>query len=245
MRLNINGVTHRYDRSADRDALAGVDLTLAGDTVTAIMGPSGSGKSTLLSIAAGLFEPSEGAARLEVVPDGPDGAEMGTKAGAPAGPPAREAVSGRGLRAETAWVFQAVHMLAKRTVVDNVMLGCIRHTGSIRQARTRSLAEIEKVGLASRATARIEELSGGEVQRIAVARAFAQDRPLIIADEPTAQLDRANTLLVAAALRSAAVGGRIVLVATHDTFLASQFDRIIHLLDGAVALDQVRAGASP
>ncbi|MDR2566574.1 MAG: ATP-binding cassette domain-containing protein [Bifidobacteriaceae bacterium] len=224
MRLTIEDVTHRYGRKADRDALASVNLALMDGTATAIMGPSGSGKSTLLSVAAGLLEPSHGTAVLA------------TASG--------RSASGHALRAETAWVFQAIHMLAKRSAADNVMLGCVRQTTSIARARERALAEIAKVGLAGRAAARIEELSGGEVQRVAVARAFAQDRPLIIADEPTAQLDRGNTVLVADALRAAA-RGRVVLVATHDEFLARQLHRIVRLRDGAVAADQAWDAGAP
>ncbi|MDR0504974.1 MAG: ATP-binding cassette domain-containing protein [Bifidobacteriaceae bacterium] len=224
MQLNIAAVTHRYSRHATRAALSAVSLILNHSSATAIMGPSGSGKSTLLSIAAGLLRPSRGTASLHTT--------TGTLA------------TGRHLQAETAWVFQSLHMLPKRTVLDNVMLGCLRQCSTRQQACNRALLEIARVGLANRSTALIEELSGGEIQRIALARALTQERPLIIADEPTAQLDHANTQLVADALRMAA-SSRIVLVATHDEFLASQLDRLVRLRDGTVISDQIlRAGTT-
>jgi ABC-type lipoprotein export system ATPase subunit len=173
----------------------------------ALMGPSGSGKTTLLSILGGLLRPSSGSVRVD-----------GT------GTPVLEVVS---------WVHQSSPALGRRTALDNVVLGFLA-TGR-RRAASREPAEelLGLVGLDHRADARAGTLSGGEVQRLGIARALARGAPFLLADEPTGQLDHATGLVVQDALFAGLDAGVSVIVATHDPEVAARCDRVLEVRDGS------------
>lgn len=208
MRLVAERLTYSYPRSA-RPVLDDVYLDLASGTSTAILGPSGSGKTTLLSVLGGLISPQQGHVRcidsdgLEYVP-----AEV------------------------AAWVLQTVSLLPDRTVTDNVCLGAYLDGASRAVAKERATEALSAVGLAERGCDAARVLSGGEGQRVALARALASRRPLLLADEPTGQLDASTTVGVLDALFAQ---NRTILLITHDEFAASRCDRILELRDGALS----------
>jgi ABC-type lipoprotein export system ATPase subunit len=214
--LVTTGLTHSYPR-ADGPVLTEVGVSFSWSELTAIWGPSGSGKSTFLSLLGLLMAPSEGKVIV-----------MGTDAWSSP----RQA---RALRASSyAWVLQNSACLEARSALDNVMVG-VRSGGAARdQARDVATEALHLVGLEHRLFARASELSGGELQRMTVARAFAQGRPIVLADEPTGQLDRQSSQTVATALRSLAASGCAVVVATHDQALAAGCDRVLAVADGRI-----------
>lgn len=194
--------------------LAGVDLEVAAGDVVAVLGPSGSGKTTLLHLLAGLDRPSRG----EVWWSGFPAHEH----------PPRDLARTRAER--VGLVFQDPHLLPELTALDNVTLpGRIR--GAAAEERGREL--LAAVGLSERAHARPATLSGGERQRVAVARALYARPSLVLADEPTGSLDRANAREVFALLvRLARERGRAVVMVTHDEGLVADVDARHHLVDG-------------
>ena len=199
-------------------AVDGVDVLVeAGETVS-VMGPSGCGKSTLLHLVGGLERPDAG----EIVLDG-------------------RRVDGL---SETAWamlrrrtigfVFQAFNLIDELTAVENVELPALLVGASSSNARRRALELMERLGVAERANHLPDRLSGGEAQRVAVARALINEPPLILADEPTGNLDSRATgemLRLFADLRSE---GQSLLVVTHDARVASAADRLLTMRDGAI-----------
>lgn len=209
MRLVADGVVVRYP-GALRPVLVGADLAVDTGETVAILGPSGSGKSTLLSVLGGLVRPDDGAVRV-------DDATV----------PAAE------LRRLTAWILQTVNVLPERSVLDNVLVGALTRGLTPAQARPEALARLEDVGLAERAHDRARLLSGGEVQRVVIARALVSGRPFVLADEPTGQLDRATSEVVLDALFAATRGAGVVVV-THDPDVAARCTRTVRILDGVV-----------
>jgi len=209
VRLVVDGVRFAYP-DLDREVLRGVTFDVPAGSSVAITGPSGSGKSTLLSLVGGLLRPERG----DVHAVGPDGM--------------RRAVPDVGT-----WIIQTVSLLPSRTVLDNVALGAHGDGASLPDARRRSTAALEMVGLADRADDRARVLSGGEAQRVAIARALASDRPVLLADEPTGQLDAATTTQVLDAMFAPSTQ-RTVLVVTHDPDVAARCDRVVQLRDGLV-----------
>lgn len=194
--LVAHDITKRY---GDRTVLAGVNLRLRSGGVTLVGGRSGSGKSTLFAILAALEAPTSGTVLLDDEPmtgRDPDAC-------------ARLRVAKMGI------VFQDFRLLPDLTVLENVRLPLIL-AGRRRGSQDRAAALLGQVGLADHTDAFPETLSGGEQQRVAVARAMANDPAVVLADEPTANLDEENAHRVLALLRGAAVGGRIVLVVSHD-----------------------------
>jgi putative ABC transport system ATP-binding protein len=213
--LRLEGVTKRFRRgSADVTALAAVDLDLHGGEFVSLIGPSGSGKSTLLHLAAGLDRPEGG----RVLFDGRDLAEM--------------SVGERALlrRRHIGFVFQFFHLIATLTVAENVELPLILD-GSRRNGRPLEL--LERVGLAGRAHHFPSELSGGEMQRAAIARAVVARPRLLLADEPTGNLDSVTGEEILNLLSAeVAETGTTLLMVTHDTGAASRADRVLSLRDG-------------
>ena len=213
------GVTKVYGRGAARvEALRGVDLRVAPGEFVALTGPSGSGKSTLLHLLAGLDTPTAGTVRVH-------GTDLGRL-----DEDARTAFRGRNIGV----VFQSFNLLdifsAEENVALPLTLAGVRSAAATRLAR----AALERVGLGGRGGHRPAELSGGEQQRVAVARALVADPPLVIADEPTGSLDSANGRAVFALLKGLAADGRTVLLVTHDPALAAEADRVVRLRDGVV-----------
>ena len=214
MSLAVVDVGHRYSaRSAP--VLAGVSMTIAAGESVALMGPSGSGKTTLLGILGLLFVPSEGSLLLDGSPV-PGRRRTALRAGA------------------FAWVFQGTNVLPRRTALDNAALGLLARGASQREAEAAAHEALAAVGVGHLAAKPANTLSGGELQRVCVARAIAARPRFILADEPTGQLDHANTEGVIEALVANRSIGTAVVIATHDPEVAAHCDRIVRLRDGRI-----------
>lgn len=211
--LTVEGIGHAY---GGHEVLAGVTLEVTAGELTAVVGPSGSGKSTLLSIAGLLLRPDAGTVR---VGDRPPAWALPTAARLEA------------LRA-VGWVFQSMNALGRRTAGDNVVLPLVARGEARPTARRRARKALEEIGIDHLADQRAAELSGGELQRMCIARALAGRPDVVVADEPTGQLDHASSDRVVDALRRAADLGTAVLLATHDLEAAARADRVLHLRDG-------------
>ena len=203
------------------DVLTDVSLEVPAGQFLAIAGPSGSGKSTLLGLIAGLDRPTAG--RIEV--DGVVVTELGEDALA------------RFRRDHVGYVFQSFHLVPTLTALENVAVPL--ELGGDADAEARARAQLAEVGQAERAHHYPVQLSGGEQQRVAVARALARRPPLLLADEPTGNLDSATgkqiiDLLVGANRRL----GRTLVLVTHDPALAGHADRVITLRDGRIVSDE-------
>jgi putative ABC transport system ATP-binding protein len=204
-------------------ALRGVDLRVSSGEFVVIMGPSGSGKSTLLHLIGGLDVPSGGEVRI---------------AGRSLAALDDDALS-RMRRTSVGFVFQAFNLLTVLTAEENVLLPLQVDGVPADEARARAAAALEAVGLSARARHLPGELSGGEQQRVAVARALAVDPVLLLADEPTGNLDSRTGAAVMDLLRRLVdERGQTALMVTHDPRAAARGDRIVWLRDGAVVEEQ-------
>lgn len=204
-------------------AVDGVDLDITAGETVAIMGPSGCGKSTLLHLLGGLDRPSGG----EVTLQGRRIDGVGEKALA------------RMRRTDVGFVFQAFHLMEELTAIENVELSALLAGGSPRAARRRAEELLDQVGLADRATFLPSALSGGQRQRVAVARALSNEPTVVLADEPTGNLDSAATLDVLQLFESLHERGQTLVVVTHDERIAATADRMISMRDGEL-VDEVR-----
>ena len=200
------------------EALRGVDLVVPRGKLVALVGPSGSGKSTLIHLLAGIDVPTRG----RVVVDGDEISKMGSGARL------------RWRRRKVGIVFQFLHIVPVLTALENVMLPMELAGVPRGERRRRALELLEFVGLAGKADRLPSELSGGEQQRVAIARALAADPPIILADEPTANLDVANKRRIVELLRGAVGRGKTVVYSTHDPELARQADVIVRIVDGRI-----------
>ena len=209
-------------------ALRGISLRIAAGDYVAVLGKSGSGKSTLLNLIAGLDRPTSGSVRVA----GTDLAGLGEN----------ELARWRGRNLGV--VFQFFQLLPTLTIEENILLA-MDFVGQIpadsRRPRARELLEL--VGLSDQATKLPSTLSGGQQQRAAIARALANDPPIILADEPTGNLDTETAADVDAVFRSLTRQGKTLLIVTHDASLARGAHRIIQLKDGHVVADDSRAPA--
>lgn len=213
------GLSKTYTAEAQPvHALREVDLTVAAGAFVAVTGPSGCGKTTLLNVLGALDRPTGGSARVL----GVEVARLG----------ARERALYR--RAQVGFVFQQFHLIPTLTALENVALP-LQYAGVPRaERRARAGALLDRVGLSARAEHRPLLLSGGEQQRVAVARALVTGARLLLADEPTGNLDRATADGIVALLREAAGDGVTVLLVTHDDEVAGAADRQLRLRDGQV-----------
>ena len=213
---------------AELDALAGITLRIEPGELVAITGPSGSGKSTLLHVAGGLDRPTEG----EVLVDGINLAELS---------PTELAR----VRNETiGFVFQSFNLLPGLTVAENVALPAHLGRGRVDDLDARVTDLLSTVGLSLKAHHRPSQLAGGEQQRVAVARALVLAPPIILADEPTGNLDSRAGAAVMDLLLEAHRSECTVVLVTHDARLAAQCERVVHLRDGRVA-GHTRPGMGP
>lgn len=200
-------------------ALDGVDLEIRRGEFVALVGPSGSGKSTLLNLLGGLDRPGDGTAHVTDL-------EL---AGA------TEAQLVRYRRERVGFIFQSFNLLPMRSAVENVEMPLILSDARPKARRQRAMELLEAVGLGKRAHHKPSELSGGEMQRVAVARALANKPMLLLADEPTGNLDSKTGQGILDLLREAVASrGVTLLLVTHDLHVASYADRIIHMLDGRI-----------
>ncbi|HLI41639.1 MAG TPA: ABC transporter ATP-binding protein [Streptosporangiaceae bacterium] len=202
-------------------AIRGVDLELAAGEFVAIMGPSGSGKSTLLHMLGGLEPATSGEIWLQGRRvDGLSSAEWAILR-----------------RRHIGFVFQFFNLLSTMTVADNVELPALLAGATGRQARARREELLAELGVADKAAWAPARLSGGEQQRVALARAMANQPSLLLADEPTGNLDSRNTRDVLRLLCREHERGQAILMVTHDARVASLADRVVNLFDGMVADD--------
>jgi putative ABC transport system ATP-binding protein len=200
------------------EALRGVSLTIAPDDYVAIVGASGSGKSTLMHLLGALDRPTSGTLRI-------GGADVSTLG------PAEMAH----LRNETiGFVFQSFHLLARTTARDNVGLPLVYSGVGRRERRERAAAMLERVGLAHRLDHRPNQMSGGEQQRVAIARALVTGPSVLLADEPTGNLDTTTGQSVLALLESLNAEGVAVVLVTHDREVAARAHRQIVMRDGLI-----------
>ena len=219
--LRVAGLTRSFKQgSVVIDVLRGVDLTVAPGEIVALLGPSGSGKSTLLQ-AVGLLE---GGFQGEIIIDGQHCETLSSS----------ERTHVR--RDKLGFVYQFHHLLPDFNAVENVVLPQLIAGRSDAVAHQRAATLLGDLGLAERLEHRPSQLSGGEQQRVAVARALANEPVLILADEPTGNLDEATAQKVLAEfLRVVRAGGRAALVATHNQALARGMDRVVTLHEGRIA----------
>jgi putative ABC transport system ATP-binding protein len=225
--ISLAHVTKNYDTPAGEfPALCGVDLEIAAGEFVAIVGKSGSGKSTLLNLIAGIDRPSSGT----VVVNHANVGELSEN----------RLAAWRGKN--VGLVFQFFQLMPTLTVAENVMLP-MDFAGTVppRQRRGRALELLIKVGVAGHADKLPAALSGGEQQRVAIARALANDPPMLLADEPTGNLDSHTGAAIFALFASLAVSGKTVLLVTHERNVANQFTRTIELADGVLVLPALRA----
>jgi lipoprotein-releasing system ATP-binding protein len=230
MLLQLRGIEKRFEGRADLAVLRGVDLDVDAGESVAIVGSSGCGKSTLLNVCGGLIAPSAGEVRF----DGEDVARLDG---------ARLA---RFRNERVGIVFQQHHLLPQCTALENVLVPTlVADAASRRSAEDRARSLLDAVGLSDRADHRPARLSGGECQRVAVARALIREPALVLADEPTGSLDGDSAERVADLLfRLVADRGAALLLVTHDDGLAARAGRSLRLRDGRLEGEAVRGGAA-
>ena len=223
--IELTGIDKEYAQGESTvHALRAVDLLVEAGESISILGPSGSGKSTLMHLIGCLDTPTRGRYLLE-------GEEVGSL------DPGRMAeVRNR----RFGFVFQSFHLLPRLSALENVAMP-LRFAGkSTAEQRERAAALLERVGLTDRLTHRPSELSGGQQQRVAIARALANRPAVLLADEPTGNLDSHSGEEVVALLEELNGEGQTVIVVTHDEGLAARTSRVIRMLDGGIVADSGR-----
>jgi putative ABC transport system ATP-binding protein len=229
--------TYKLGRTNEVQALRGVNVTIETGELVALMGPSGSGKSTLMHVLGLLHSPDQNHGPApELRFGGRDATRMSDGE--------RTRVRAR----ELGFVFQQFNLVPSLTAIENVMLAGEYAGLSRREARERAVARIAMVGLAERAAHRPSELSGGEQQRVAIARALINDPALVLADEPTGNLDSHRSAELLGLIRTLnREQGRTFVLVTHDPEVGAACDRIIRMRDGLVRavelVDRSRADA--
>jgi putative ABC transport system ATP-binding protein len=222
--IELRGVTKVYGEGAARvQALAGIDLSIGKGEFVSVMGPSGSGKSTLLNLVSALDTPSGG----ELILDGELTQHMDDDA----------LTAFR--RAKIGLVFQFFNLLPALDALQNVLLPVLLDRRETRADEERARQLLDEVGLATRIHHTAQQLSGGEMQRVAIARALMQNPPILLADEPTGNLDSATGQKILALLRDTCVRlGTTVVMVTHDAAAARIGTRLITLKDGRLLSDE-------
>ena len=227
--LNVNGLTKSFGFGSDKfQVLKGIDLQLEKGELVALMGPSGCGKSTLLNIIGGLLPGDGGEIEL-------NGRKYGKKGPSSVVDVRRELVG---------WIFQDFHLLNNLSAVDNVAMALELSGVSSKEAEKRAANALETVGLGDRMHHIPDQLSGGQQQRVAIARAIAGNRPLLLADEPTGNLDIASGKDVLQLFKDLCHDEDdpiSILMVTHDPELAANADRMLLLRDGKTEASDIRS----
>lgn len=225
--LQVSDLRKGFDSGRRRlEVLKGIDLEIQPGELVAMMGPSGCGKSTLLNIIGGLLEADSGSISLGEF-------SYGTK------PPSRVVnVRRRGI----GWIFQDYHLIDRLSALDNVIFALELSGVPTPQAEEQAREALDRVGLADRMEFIPDQLSGGQRQRVAIARAIAGSRPLLLADEPTGNLDvKSGQEIIDLFKQLCKEDGMSVLMVTHDPTLASMADRMLLLKDGITAASDIRS----
>jgi putative ABC transport system ATP-binding protein len=222
MLIEAKGIKKIYEVGATQiEAVAGVDLEIEKNEYVAIMGPSGSGKSTFMNILGCLDTPTEGSYRL----NGNLVSNLGDDELA------------RIRNREIGFVFQTFNLLPRATALQNIELPLVYGGVAASARRERAMEALRAVGLLDRATHRPNELSGGQRQRVAIARALVNNPSLILADEPTGNLDSRTGEEIMLIFRKIHEAGNTIMIVTHEEYIAEHTGRIIRLLDGKIASD--------
>ncbi|MFB6165528.1 MAG: ABC transporter ATP-binding protein [Haloarculaceae archaeon] len=216
--VELADVSRRYYRGGPVDALAGVSLSLPVGSYTAVMGPSGSGKSTLLNLIGCLDSPTGGTVRV----GGQAVTELSERE--------RARVRGR----EVGFIFQTFNLMPRLTAVENVALPLVFQDVPRDERLDRARDLLTRVGLADRLDHLPSELSGGQRQRVAIARALITDPAILLADEPTGNVDTETGARIMGLIDDLQASGHTVLLVTHERDIAEHAERIVHLRDGRV-----------
>ena len=225
--LQVSDLRKGFGSGRNRlEVLKGINLEMKPGELVAMMGPSGCGKSTLLNIIGGLLEADSGTISL-------DEFSYGTKS------PSR-VVDVR--RSGVGWIFQDFHLIDRLNALDNVVFALELSGIPTAQAEEQAREALDKVGLSDRMEFIPDQLSGGQRQRVAIARAIAGSRPLLLADEPTGNLDvKSGQEIIDLFKQLCEEDGMSVLMVTHDPTLASMADRMLLLKDGVTAASDIRS----
>ena len=224
--LRVQSLKKGFGSGRNRlEVLKGIDLEITSGELVALMGPSGCGKSTLLNIIGGILDADSGKISLQEY-------EYGTK-------PPNKVVDIR--RNGVGWIFQDFHLIDRLSALDNVIFALELAGFTSSEAMVKARDALNKVSLGDRMDFIPDQLSGGQQQRVAIARAIAGNRPLLLADEPTGNLDVKSGEEIIDLFKELAKDGVSILMVTHDPILASKADRMLLLKEGKTAASDIRS----